>query len=205
MKHLEGLLRQDQARYDAGISFKWIKLRQALREDETYWKDTEEKAKNDMQAKVRGMADAFARYQREIMAIGSGLGRGIEGQQDFSLRKLPLWGEQVSLLEIDFEWPTLEEFDMMERDVSLQSLTLTGSGMLTSVQCTLTNDEVTDVFRPRAGSTMNQKTILFDRRAIRAVEAHERNLQRNNNEILIRELVFKDEEGSDLFSFNPLR
>jgi len=39
-----------------------------------------------------------------------------------TLRKLPLWGEKVSDEEIDFEWPTLETFDQMEPDVSINSI-----------------------------------------------------------------------------------
>ena len=40
----------------------------------------------------------------------------------FTLRKLPMWGEQVAVNQIDFEWPTQEMLDQMPADVSLRSL-----------------------------------------------------------------------------------
>ena len=39
-----------------------------------------------------------------------------------TLKKLPVWGEQASNSEINFEWPTPEIFSQMLPDVSLQSL-----------------------------------------------------------------------------------
>ena len=39
-----------------------------------------------------------------------------------TLKKLPLWGEQVLDDEINFEWPTPSIFADMQPDVSLESL-----------------------------------------------------------------------------------
>ena len=39
-----------------------------------------------------------------------------------TIKKLPLFGEQVEDDEINFEWPTKEDFDKMRPDVTLQSM-----------------------------------------------------------------------------------
>ena len=41
-----------------------------------------------------------------------------------SLRRLPLWGEQVPLDEVDFEWPSLDAISKLPSYVSLKSITL---------------------------------------------------------------------------------
>ena len=32
-------------------------------------------------------------------------------QQDFALRRLPLWGQKAANRQINFEWPSQDEFD----------------------------------------------------------------------------------------------
>ena len=63
----------------------------------------------------------------------------------FVLKKLPMWGEQVSAHAINFEWPTQEIFDKWPLDVSLKSITFSESTKVTnsisSVQCAISTDE----------------------------------------------------------------
>ena len=40
----------------------------------------------------------------------------------FNIRKLPMWGIQVEDTEINFEWPTLRDLDMISPDVSLSAI-----------------------------------------------------------------------------------
>ena len=61
-------------------------------------------------------------------------------QSDFTLKRLPLWGQQVSEHEINFEWPTQEMFDEFENieNASLKTLELKDHGCyLASVRVTL--------------------------------------------------------------------
>lgn len=61
----------------------------------------------------------------------------------FDLRKLALWGESVAPNEVNFEWPTPKDLEMMSPDVGLHAIqfkTLAGeTPAIASVLCVLTN------------------------------------------------------------------
>ena len=70
--------------------------------------------------------------------------------ESVALKKLPLWGEQVSDDEIDFEWPTQEAFDQMNPDVFIESIEFKSrheySHYVSSVKVNLSNGESSPVF-----------------------------------------------------------
>ena len=47
------------------------------------------------------------------------LGKIAPPKRKFTLRKLPMWGEQVTPDKINFEWPTEADIRMMAADVRL--------------------------------------------------------------------------------------
>ena len=40
----------------------------------------------------------------------------------FSLKKLPMWGKQKPIDQMDFEWPKQDMINQMEDDVALKSI-----------------------------------------------------------------------------------
>ena len=58
----------------------------------------------------------------------------------FTLRKLPMWGEQVAEDVIDFEWPTVDMISDLPEDIKLKKLQF-GSywNNISSVTCILSN------------------------------------------------------------------
>ena len=70
----------------------------------------------------RELEALFERQSAELAAIlakKTQLGAKIS----YKLRKVPFWGKAADH-EINFEWPTKEQFDQMPEDVRLQSLEL---------------------------------------------------------------------------------
>ena len=57
----------------------------------------------------------------------------------FLLKKLPIWGLQISPDKINFEWPTQDLLNQMDGDVRLKSLNFktNENGRLASVECNL--------------------------------------------------------------------
>ena len=94
----------------------------------------------------------------------------------FTLRKLPMWGQQVTLDKIDFEWPTQEMLDRWLPDVSLKSITFStydqNGAEVSSVQCMLSNNESSPLFDISGRSQFHKKTINFDaNRPVKSVQA----------------------------------
>ena len=59
-----------------------------------------------------------------------------------TLKKLPMWGEQVQADQIDFMWPTQEMLGQMQHDVALESLEFMDSDegpAISTIRCSLTN------------------------------------------------------------------
>jgi len=63
----------------------------------------------------------------------------------YNLRKLPMWGQQVSLEAINFEWPTQGMFDKMPPSVSLKWLEISTSNQndpaVAAVRVAMTNEQ----------------------------------------------------------------
>ena len=60
-------------------------------------------------------------------------------------RKLPMWGGQVHASKLNFEWPTKSMLTQWPADVSIKSLRfkveMDGSSYISSIACTLTNNQ----------------------------------------------------------------
>ena len=95
------------------------------------------------------------------------------------MKKLPLWGNQCTPDKINFEWPSQGLFDFMEPDVSLTSLSLKmqDSSAISSIQCVLSNGEISPVFENECfKGHKHQQTISFESFGqITAVSAHDSN------------------------------
>jgi len=86
---------------------------------------------------------------------------------------LPLWGEDVTSEEINFEWPTEANFEKMSPDVKLQSLEFMNyMNNLGSVKVNLSNEQSSPVFKSQYLFSNFGGTIVFDPNdTIRAVNA----------------------------------
>ena len=72
-------------------------------------------------------------------------------KRKYSLRKLPMWGEQAAPNEVTFEWPL--ESDKMWPTVRLQALEMkSNSSVLSSVRCVLSNGISSPVFEMEGAS-----------------------------------------------------
>lgn len=83
------------------------------------------------------------------------------------LRRLPLWGEQVAIGDINFGWPSKETFRSWPAGVSLKSITFSTCaqehyGVVSSVQCKLSNNESSPLFDTAGVGQFHQKTIKFE-------------------------------------------
>lgn len=74
-------------------------------------------------------------------------------QKPFRLKKLAMWGKRVDLSEINFEWPTeaiVSQFkpgdDVYLRSMNMRTCT-SSTGRLSSIECTLSNDVSSPVFK----------------------------------------------------------
>ena len=43
-------------------------------------------------------------------------------KQRFDLKKLPVWGNQIDSSEVNFEWPTHQDVELMSPDVGLKAI-----------------------------------------------------------------------------------
>ena len=79
------------------------------------------------------------------------------------MTKLPIFTKLAPESSTDFEWPTQVEFDSMNFNVGLKSITFKAhKGAISSVQCTLTNGLSSLVYEQTNVEHESQKTIKFD-------------------------------------------
>ena len=93
--------------------------------------------------------------------------------RNFTLRKLPLWGEQVPSEFINFKWPTEDLLDQSPGDTFLASMTFKavfGQQNLCSVQCTLSNGVSSPIFEKEGCSFKEPCEVIFDaERPVRSI------------------------------------
>lgn len=117
-----------------------------------------------------------------------------------TLRKLPMWGQQVSASQIDFEWPSLDEIRNLPSYVSLKQMTLkkgnehrgTGNYPLYYAKCTLSNNFESPVFKSRNNTYQSGRVVDFQEMGaqVRSVQAFSR-----MDDFQILSIAFKDEAG----------
>ena len=59
----------------------------------------------------------------------------------FSLKRLPLWGEQVAPHEIEFQWPMQEMLANLAPDVHLHSINFKGNPQVVAVRVQLSDSQ----------------------------------------------------------------
>lgn len=121
-----------------------------------------------------------------------------------SLRKLPMWGEQVGPGVVNFEWPTPDMLKVLPNDVSMASITLKtyteGHDNISSVSCSLSNGLKSPVFEVQDGRPhYRPKTLLLNQR-VRAVQAHSIS---EGPRVNAYRLTFLDDQRQELGSYNP--
>ena len=127
-----------------------------------------------------------------------------ENNQDFILKKLPMWGWKASGDNINFEWPEKSLLDQMSSAVYLKSLDLKAqsNGVLVSIRCNLSNGVSSSIFEKEGIDEVfnyvnHPETIEFDQtRPIRRVKA-------KNHGNYFNEFRFYDENGDEAVSYNP--
>ena len=66
------------------------------------------------------------------------------------MRRLPLWGQKASNRQINFEWPSQDEFDQMSTHVRLTSLEFKYNDAISSVRCVMSDSNTSPVFESQS-------------------------------------------------------
>lgn len=138
----DGLLTHEEGNYFDCIDIDQDKLDKLLSKDEDHWR-----------VNLREARDTLATYKSNLQALLLRQTAEIESmlQMDtsdrkYSLRKLALWGEQVSTEEINFEWPDASS-DIIWPSVQLHTLEMKSFAcVLSSIRCVLSNGISSPVF-----------------------------------------------------------
>ena len=103
----DGFLTQDLQVYLDCLNFDDSDLKQVLIQDEGHWSEELSKAKNEAQRASGPIKQLLERQKAELEnLIASTLQQEPTKGHLRMLKKLPLWGENVPLHSINFEWPT---------------------------------------------------------------------------------------------------
>ena len=60
--------------------------------------------------------------ERQIQQISKG--------KIYSLRKLPSWGAEKDRDKFDFEWPTMEDLGLLDRDIRISKISFKGGNVI---------------------------------------------------------------------------
>ena len=133
--------------------------------DVKYWADNLEITKNRSELLKKHMETLLERQKSELSEfVYTG-----KLKPKFGLKRLPIWGEQVSSSEINFEWPLKNDLDnLMSPDVTLKALqfkTSLSNHAIASVTCVLQSGQNSPVFEKERTSMEHSKTatLLFEK------------------------------------------
>ena len=104
-----------------------------------------------------------------------------------------MWGGQVAVDEINFEWPTQEIADQWPTDVSLKSIQFSVGRqgiLLSSVECFLSTDKTSPLFNTTGQGQFDAN------RPIRRVQAI-------SGFVGIYRVTFLDRDTNEVDSYNP--
>ena len=137
--------------------------------------------------------------EEHTKALEALLLRGQSVKPRLKLRKLPLWGEQVKLDQINFEWPTQEILDQLPTTCQLTSMTFktaNGYTRVGSIQCMLSTGQSSPVFEKEGISYQGPQTVIFNNaeRPVRSVYGRDR----DGNKNFIARIDFMDKNGSQI-------
>lgn len=159
-----GLLPRKAAAYLETLDFNLTPLKKMVEEDKTYWDKKLESAhfeaariESEIQAQIK-------KSQREMEEI---LARRPVKADKYSLRRLPLWGENIGPDEINdfFEYPSQGIFDYMDTAVTLTSLEFKMSQRLatiSSVRANYSNGQKSPIFENADYTNDNESTVTFE-------------------------------------------
>ena len=82
------------------------------------------------------------------------------------MHRLPPWGQKASNRQINFEWPSQDEFDQMSKHVRLTSLEFKYNDAISSVRCVMSDSSTSPVFETQSNGGGSEhshsKRINFD-------------------------------------------
>jgi len=83
-----------------------------------HWSDNLDLAKHRAQTLQKHLNMLLSRQSNELSEYLE-LGKL---KQRFDLKKLPVWGNQIDSSEVNFEWPTHQDVELMSPDVGLKAI-----------------------------------------------------------------------------------
>ena len=133
------------------FELKHRELEDIFRQDEHQLAENIEVSKREADEIKKEIREFLEKQRQGLQAIIDKRMRLQTPSPKFKLRKLPMWGEQVTDENINFEWPTQEMLDRMPAGVSLKSILLatssqSGCGTICFTQCTLSNGDTSSLF-----------------------------------------------------------
>ena len=109
-----------------------------------------------------------------------------------------MWGRNMPLSHVNFEWPTQDMLDQWEPDVAIKSIELKNAGSLfiSAVQVNLTNGQSSPVFSNTLYMHENPRTMNFDQnnKPVRRVAG-------GDCETQVSQVVFYDAAGDVIDSY----
>ena len=200
-----GLLTRQEQAYNDCLELKKCEFEVLLQEDQAFWTenlDEAKKVKDDFRNQIEEM---MLRHKKELEEKFNLQRAAPQPKFKYSLKKLQRWGSKTS--NINFEWPTQAIFDKMKQaDVSLKSIMFKtaygGISPISSLKCTLSNGEQSQIFEQAGQRHEHQQTIEFDKNTpIRAVAANGHDSGNNYGYIL--RMRFLDGAGNEVKVYNP--
>lgn len=144
-----GLLTLKKQDYLQCLDMNYRHLNEMLREDEIKWalnletkKGVADQVNQELKTLLERQKAAIDAFMKRSMSMYTPVG---QSEAKFTLKKLPMWGEQAAAHEINFEWPTQEMVNRWPQEVTLQSITFSTRAQtiftVSSVQCTVSTGE----------------------------------------------------------------
>ena len=128
-ENLSGVLTREETLYLECIEIKHVQLENLMRQDEAHWAENLEIIKRQAQEIQDEIKTFLAQQQEQLQSM---INRSLSMSRvssaiavikpKFTLRKLPMWGQQVHADQINFDWPTEEMTKDMSQDVFLKSI-----------------------------------------------------------------------------------
>ena len=142
---IDGVLTHKAEEYLRCLDLGHRRLEDLLIADLKHWTDGLVVARNKAEKLKKHLSTLLARQFLELTEF---LDTG-RLKPRFDLKRLPIWGLQADSSEINFEWPTTRDLDLMSPDVSLKAIqfkTSASSAAIASVVCVLSNEQHSPLF-----------------------------------------------------------
>ena len=142
----KGVLLHKESEYTSCLTLKYERLNELLDKDEGIWERKLEEAKVSVDLTDK-MDELFAQFKAKFASLLMPELDPRCGIHMWTLRKMPMFGQQVPQDVITFDWPDYDKFEELPSDTRLEAISLKTDGNdLTSVQAHLSNGESSEVF-----------------------------------------------------------